>query len=302
MTEQKEKAEEEEEECEPMKIQILNEDDTTLKFVIDGIKDYEINALRRYLIREIPKLAIDTVEFHLGSIRSEEDGTEYESITPLFDEVLAHRISLVPIPTDPEKFNFRKECTCNGAGCPSCTVIYTLNVKSNKKDEMVTVYSGDLKPVGDPSMQIADKKIPLVKLAYKQGILLYATAELGRAKNHAKWQVVNVAGYSEYPEIRIDNKKCMDACEKCIDVCPPRILVKKGNNLTVTDESKCILCNMCVKRCPDGAVEVRGNKEKYIFQLETDGSMSARKALLYSLQSLKEEFNQIGKFASELKD
>jgi len=280
-----------------MKITILKEEERYMKFVIDSIKDSEINAIRRTLLREIPKLAIEKVEFHLGSIGGE-NGEEYESMTPLFNEVIAHRLSMVPLPTDISRFKFRNECSCGGQGCPLCTVMYTINVKGDKKDEMVTVYSGDMKVVGnDPSLEVIDKKIPIVKLAHHQALLLYAIAELGRGKDHAKWKVANAVGYSEYPEIKINNKKCKD-CQKCVDVCPPKILAIKNNELVVTDETECILCNLCVKACPDNSIEVKGNKTKYIFQFETDGSWTARKALLYALQLLKDQFNEIAKLTS----
>ena len=43
-----------------------------------------MNALRQILVADIPKMAIEHVEFHLGPIR-DQDGREYESISPLFD-------------------------------------------------------------------------------------------------------------------------------------------------------------------------------------------------------------------------
>src|SRR5207247_1655611 len=76
------------------------------------------NALRRVLVADVPKMAIEDVEFHLGPIRAE-DGKEYESVSPLFDEMIAHRLGLIPIPTDLGLYNRREGCpNCHGEGCP----------------------------------------------------------------------------------------------------------------------------------------------------------------------------------------
>ncbi|MEM2979526.1 MAG: DNA-directed RNA polymerase subunit D, partial [Methanomassiliicoccales archaeon] len=72
-----------------MEIKILELTETKAKFILSGANPEVANALRRCLISEIPKMAIDTVEFHLGPIMDEE-GNEYESVSPLFDEIIAH--------------------------------------------------------------------------------------------------------------------------------------------------------------------------------------------------------------------
>ena len=68
-------------------------------FEITGISSSQANALRRTLINDIPKLAIDKIMFHHGQIR-DMDGNVYDSSLPLFDEVVAHRIGLLPLKTD----------------------------------------------------------------------------------------------------------------------------------------------------------------------------------------------------------
>ena len=75
---------------------------------------YFLNSLRRVLVAELPKLAIDDVII-------------YDNTSPLFDEIIAHRLGMIPIPTDLRLLNYRDECTCKGKGCPSCTVRYTLS-------------------------------------------------------------------------------------------------------------------------------------------------------------------------------
>ena len=86
-----------------MDLKIIDLTDTHAKFVISEATPELANSLRRCLMTDVPKMAIETVEFHLGPIR-DEDGKEYESVSPLFDEIIAHRLGLIPVPTDPDVY------------------------------------------------------------------------------------------------------------------------------------------------------------------------------------------------------
>ena len=143
-----------------MDIKILEMEERKCRFILTNASPAKANALRRTLLTDIPKMAIDTVDFHLGPI--DVDGREFESITPLFDEIIAHRLGMVPVPTRPDgfEFNFKDECTCGGVGCPNCTFMYSLN-----KHGPCTVLSGDMMPVGSDSFKVCDPNIPIVELA-----------------------------------------------------------------------------------------------------------------------------------------
>lgn len=271
-----------------MKIELQDMQEREAKLILSEANPTLANALRRVVIADVPKLAIEDVEFHLGTIGSETEDKEYESSTPLFDEIIAHRLGLIPIPTDLELFNFRDECEeCDGEGCPNCTVIYSLNKKGP-----CTVYSGDLNPVGETDLRVVDDLIPIVKLTDEQALLIYATAELGTAKEHAKWQPTSGVGYKYYPEIEIDNDKC-DLCEECIDICPQDILVKEDDELVVNDIESCTICNSCVETCETGALKVDGREDKLIFRYETDGSLTAKQVLKEGLNVLQGKFDHL---------
>src|SRR5207247_9666915 len=126
----------------------------SMRLLIEETEPSYANALRRVLVSDVPKMAIEDVEFHLGPIRAE-DGKEYESVSPLFDEMIAHRLGLVPIPTDLGLYNRRADCpTCPGDVCPNCTIIYSVNKRGPG-----LVASGDLAPIGDAELRPADEKI-----------------------------------------------------------------------------------------------------------------------------------------------
>ncbi|MCD6382929.1 MAG: DNA-directed RNA polymerase subunit D [Thermoplasmata archaeon] len=269
-----------------MKIEIRELEETRATLIISDATPYLVNSLRRVLIANTPKMAIEEVEFHMGTIRDEE-GREYSSQSALFDEIIAHRLAMVPIPTDLKMFNFRDKCSCGGVGCPLCTLMFVIN-----KRGPCTVYSGDLQPIGDSRFRVKEELIPIVKLRENQALLIYATAVLGTGEQHAKWQPVTICGYQYYPKITIDNNRVHNA-EGCAATCPRKALsVDKKKNLVVADLEACNLCRNCVENCEEGAIKVEGDQRKFIFRFETDGSLTAKDALEYALNYLQEKFSE----------
>ena len=264
---------------------MLEEMENRAKFLITEGSPEKVNALRRALMMDVPKLAIDDVEFHLGS-SVDAEGNEYESISPVFDEIVAHRLGLVPIPTDLDLFGFRDQCSCGGEGCPNCTIYFSL-----EKRGPCEVYSGDLNCLGDSKFQPKDQLIPIVRLGERQGILAYAIAELGTGRKHAKWQPTHGVGYKYYPTVTIDRSKC-DNGGTCIEICPKGVMKFKDQKVQVVDNDACVLCEDCVKVCRADAIKVKWSEDKFIFEFETDGSLSARVALIAALESLERSFDE----------
>ena len=217
-----------------------------------------------------------------------ENVTIYDNTSALFDEIIAHRLGLIPLPTRLDLLNFRDECVCKGKGCPNCTVHYTLS----KEGECI-VYSGDLRPE-DPMWAVVDKNIPIVKLLKNQRLILEAEAELGIGKEHAKWQVVCGIGYKYYPIIEIDEEKC-NLCNECVRVCPKNVLEIKRKKLVVKNIEDCSLWRSCAEVCKRGAIKVRGDETRLIMQYETDGSLSAKEALKEALKILYKKYDELEK-------
>jgi DNA-directed RNA polymerase subunit D len=276
-----------------MKMEFRELTETKAVLMVEDVSPSFMNSLRQTLIADIPKMAIEHVEFHLGPIR-DQDGREYESISPLFDEILSHRLGLVPIPTDLDFFSFRDECECEGEGCPKCSIMYVLNKKGP-----CTVYSGDLEPVGDSSLKIKEDLIPLVKLSEGQAPLIYATAVLGTGRGHAKWQVCHGVGFKYYPKIKINAKKC-DKGGTCVRVCPRDVFVEGDKKIEIADLEACTLCLSCVQDCEQDAITVDGDPTKFIMRFETDSSVSAKRALQYALDLLLEKANDFRDGVSSL--
>ncbi len=129
----------------------------------DELSEELANAIRRSAL-EIPILAIEDVEF-----------TKNDSA--LYDQIIAHRLGLVPLKT-PKTYDLKSECSCKGKGCSKCTVQLKLVAKGP-----CTVYSGDLKG----KAEVVFENMPIVILEEEQELELVATAILGIGIDHAKF-------------------------------------------------------------------------------------------------------------------
>ncbi|MDR0508927.1 MAG: DNA-directed RNA polymerase subunit D [Candidatus Methanoplasma sp.] len=274
-----------------MEIEIIDMGETKGVFILRNSSPAMANALRRTMLTDIPKMAIDKVEFHLGPIMV--DDKEYESVTPLFDEIVAHRLGMIPVPTDYELFTFQKDCVCGGEGCPSCMIMYSLN-----KIGPCTVLSGDMMPLGNPDLAVKDQFIPIAELTGGQAVLIYATAVMGVAKDHAKWQAAFGVGYKYLPKVSVDEKKAGEPDTlKCAKICAKHVFEIKSGKLKVKDPLNCAMCREC-ETVSRGAVTVGADDTNFYFKYETDGSLTAKQVLdkateILSKQS-EEAFAHVG--------
>ena len=150
-----------------------------IRILISETDASQVNAIRRALIADVPKLAITRVDFSQG-VTQDNKGEVVESVNVLPDEVLAHRLAMIPIPTNlDEGLVFPDACqNCmdvveKDKGCPMCQVLYTLSARgpaSDADEEFKTVYAGDITTISDPVFDIRDehKQIPLTVLAKGQ--------------------------------------------------------------------------------------------------------------------------------------
>ncbi|MDG6902317.1 MAG: DNA-directed RNA polymerase subunit D [Nitrososphaerota archaeon] len=165
-----------------VEVKVLQDSGSTVSLQLEGIDRSYANAVRRFCIAEVPSMAIDDVVI-------------LENSSVLYDEILAHRLGMVPIRTDLEKYNLPDECDCgNPLGCHKCRVLFVLDAKG--KEKITTVTSGDLVSE-DREVRPVSETIPLLKLATGQSVKLEAYARLGRGKEHAKWQPCTVASLTD---------------------------------------------------------------------------------------------------------
>ncbi len=261
-----------------MDLEVVELSERRAELIIEDVDHSVVNALRRTLISDVPKLAV-------------EDVTIYDNTSALFDEIIGHRLGLLPIPTDLETFGGVREFLERDPaeddeeeGVAMDQVLFTLS-----KEGPGTVYAEDLKPT-DPAYTVADPKVPIVKLREGQRLMLEATARLGAGSEHGKWNPVNGAGYKEYPTIELKGEppllpSTVTALRK---VAPPgSVEFTEDGSIEVLDLEKAYDFLRTAKDLHDlENVEVGFEPNKFIFRFETDGSLEARDALVAAVDVL----------------
>lgn len=255
-----------------MKLEVLELKDRKAKFVLSDVTPAFANSLRRAMIADVPKMAIDYLDI-------------YDNTSVLFDEMLSLRLGLIPIKTNPEMYRPPQECECKGAGCALCQVSFTLSAEGP-----CVVHSRDLKS-SDPETAPVDGNIPIVELKQGQKVVLTAVARLGTGREHAKFQPVCAAGYKNVPVLTV-SEKC-DLCKACVDACPRGVFKVEKGKLVVGDAYKCSLCKLCTEACDTGAIDVGTEDAAYIFTVETDGSYTAQEVILDAAKAIKAKADQL---------
>ena len=267
-----------------VEIQILEKSDEFMKFIVKGINAPFANALRRIMLTEVPAMAIDEIVI-------------LENSSIINDEILAHRMGLIPLKTDLDSYSLPEECKCESEfGCNLCRSNLTLDAEA--EDKSITVYSRDLKPENPEIVPVSDK-IPIVKLAPEQRLKLEAYARLGKGKKHAKWQPVSMCTYMYFPDVKINSEQC-DACQKCAEVCPENIFIGAAETMKIQTVIDCTLCMDCVDSCSQNpsAIEVSWDKEAFIFKIESTGALQVERIVT---EAAKIFDNKIKDFSDQLK-
>ncbi|GBE59849.1 DNA-directed RNA polymerase I RPAC1 [Babesia ovata] len=186
---------------------------------IEGLNVTIANAIRRILLAEVPTLAIESVHI-------------YQNTGVIQDEVLAHRLGLVPFDCDPDLIPFRNIEDLSGKN----SVCFHLKVQCTRADlgdrPNLPIYSRDLKwvPLSTEQAELFKDYPPkpihddilLTKLSPGQEIDLKAYLEKGIGKTHAKWSPVCTAVYRFKPEITFSEEEPLgaDEVEELVQICP----------------------------------------------------------------------------------
>ncbi|RLJ04908.1 MAG: DNA-directed RNA polymerase subunit D [Candidatus Aenigmatarchaeota archaeon] len=257
-----------------MEIQILKKSNQQIKFLVEDTSPAFANALRKIMISEVPTMAIKYVELEKNN-------------SVLFDEVLAHRLGLIPLTYDEKIYRLPDKCKCGGKGCSHCQVRLTLE----KKGPCV-VHASDLKSA-DPSVKPVEKNIIIVELLKGQELKFEAVASLGTGEQHAKYQAANVS-FRYKPSVRINKGKCKN-CFECVKVCPKGIFRKDGKTIKLHNVIECTLCGACTDTCKYNAISVSGDEKNIIFTVETISGLKPAQIIKKALKILNDKSVELKK-------
>ena len=287
-----------------------------IRILISETNASQVNAIRRALIADVPKLAITRVDFSQG-VTQDNKGEVVESVNVLPDEVLAHRLAMIPIPTNleeplyaPDECPNCKDVIERDRGCPLCQVLYTLSARgpsADSEEEYKTVYADDITTISDPFYDIRDehKSIPLTVLAKGQFLEFYAFAVIGRGRDHAKWSPVAAVGFRPH-RIAVLNKpkKASVLFDLGLTTTDGTAINAKlfGKDKKLTDVNHVMDLEKALHQVGEGtgreaafddAITLEPVEGSYVFSYETDGSLDPKVAFNAALEELKHRFNNL---------
>jgi DNA-directed RNA polymerase subunit D len=263
-----------------MKIKLVDRDEKKgkISFEISGCDSAYINTLRRIFMTEVPVMAIEDIEF-----RKNDSG--------LYDELVAHRLGLVPFKTDVKSYNLPAECKCKGEGCARCQLKMTLKAKGPG-----TVYASEIK-TKDPKIKPVFPKIPIVRLLENQELELEATATLGLGKIHAKWNSC-LAYYKQLAEIKIESQP--ENKEQVAERCPVSAFDVKNDKLILSDNaSECTMCGEC-PHLSKGKIKVNPT-DTYLMTIESWGQLEPEEIVAEAIKSYEAQLEEFTTLVAKIK-
>jgi DNA-directed RNA polymerase subunit D len=284
-----------------------------IRILLSDTNAAQVNSLRRAIIADVPKMAITKVRFEQG-VTQDENGDYIESVNVLSDEVLSHRLAMIPVPTFLDEFCFPEDDPNNENlpedqwGSPLSQIIYHLSKKgpSGKGDELVTVYAEDLNVLGETKLQIKDehKKIPITVLSNGQYLELYAYATLGRGRDHAKWSPAAAVTFQPRQKAVLKN------ATKAKVLFDLNLTSKSGRkiesgmfkNKECTDVDAVLDLEKALHQVGYGtgreedfadAIVMEDIPDEYVFSFESDGSLSPEEIFNKACEELVSRFDKI---------
>jgi DNA-directed RNA polymerase subunit D len=293
-----------------VKIEVVEERDDHVKVLLKETDRAFVNALRRTMMTDVPKMAIHKVRFELGTVTDSQTGETYESIGALPDEVIAHRLAMVPIPTYHEEFCFLEEDPANEGlpreewGSPASQIIYHCSARGTAEGRLVT--AGDLNVLGEDKLQIPEAyhAIPITKLYMGQYLEFYAYAVLGVGGDHAKWNPVSGVSFSARRIATIARpQKAKALWDLDLTITSKDFKNKKLDDVLKVETLARELHHVGAgtARIDDfsDAVTLEDVPGEYLFSFDTDGSMTARTAFAEACTALATRFSGLTELLDE---
>lgn len=257
------------------------------------------NAFRRIMIAEVPSVAAETVYV-------------FNNTSVIQDEVLAHRIGLIPLNVNPdvlqwvdpavdEKERFNDSNTIVLSLDVSCTK--NANAPEGATDPKVlyrnsNVYAKDLKfePQGNQAQRLkdtpvapCDPNILLAKLRPGQEISLRVHCILGMGSDHAKFSPVSTASYRLMPVIDIKEPIVGQQAKRFQKCFPSGVIgIDENEQAFVADARKDTVSREVLRHEEfEGKVKLGRKRSHFIFNVESTGAIPPQEIFLQSVRILR---------------
>lgn len=293
---------------EKMRIEIIKLDAEEIVFDLVGVDVSIANALRRIMLAEVPTIAIEKVYIS-------------NNTSIIHDEVLAHRMGLIPIKVDPHKLEWLPPGEEDGT--ESDTIVFRYDVtcpppESGLTPEQLQTYnynalSKSLKwePVGDQSEAFANDPprpvhddIVVAVLRPGQSIELEVHCIKGVGKDHTKFSPVATATYRLLPHISIPEAITHEDAVELKKMCPMNVfdIEDMGGipTATVARPRDCTMCRECIRR--EGMtdkVHLKRVADHFIFSVESTGVMPPEEIVREAISVLRDKAIKFHNLADE---
>ncbi|XP_070505494.1 DNA-directed RNA polymerases I and III subunit RPAC1 [Chironomus tepperi] len=282
-----------------LKIIPVKREDYELEFDIIGLTPAIANAFRRVMISEVPSMAIEKVHI-------------YNNTSIIQDEVLAHRIGLIPLKADPRLFEYKLD-EKDEEGNELDTLEYRLDIKCSWKNKEVkdprnidamyknhNVYTEHIKwvPRGkqgtlftESQVGPSDDKILISKMRPGHELNLKLLAIKGIGKDHAKFSPVSLASYKLLPEIKLLKQisgKDAYQLQKCFS---PGVIEIDKSGCAFVKNARYDNCSRNVYRYPELAknVELTRIRNHFVFNIESLGAYKPEDIFVEAVKILKKK-------------
>lgn len=257
------------------------------------------NAFRRLMLSEVPSMAIEKVYI-------------YNNTSIIQDEVLAHRMGLLPLKADPRLFAYRTEESTEQF-TEQDTLEYELKVKCTRRKEAGKdqsnfddiyknhkVYSGHLKwlPKGkqaqiysESSVGCIHEDILIAQLRPGHELDLRLIAVKGIGKDHAKFSPVATAYYRLLPQITLNREVSGKDAYQLQTCFSPGVIGIDENDCAYVKDARYDSCSRNVYRYPHlaDAVTMSRVRDHYIFNVESVGALKPEVIFLEAVKELKKK-------------
>ncbi|KAH7713108.1 Protein RPAC-40 [Aphelenchoides avenae] len=303
-----------------IRVDVISESDDgmTLEFDLVHIEAPIANAIRRILIAEVPTMAIEKVYL-------------YQNTSCIQDEVLCHRLGLLPIYADPRKFALPDQPTQGvnekGADCeeepegnPKQNLVFQLQVKCTKKKNApadvtdpeklynhAVVRTGAFKwiPIGGQAKELAadpprmvNDDIVLAKMRPGQEIEASCHCMKGVGRDHAKFSPVATASYRLLPTIRL-NRRVEGEDAELLKTCFSEGVIalddEGGVAVARVENTRKDTCSRNVFRhgTLKDAVELAKQKDHFIFSVESVGALRSNELVVEACEVMQSKVRNL---------
>jgi len=265
-----------------LSIRVESLTDTDMEFDMIGYDASIPNAIRRIMLSEVPSMAIEKVHM-------------YQNTSIMQDEVLAHRLGLIPLKADPRLFSW-KDAGATDEGSETDTLEFQLHIKCSRSNADPSepyvnhkALTSHLKwvPNGDQASWLNPDKvgpthpdilINKLRPGHEMEFKVFAVKGIGR--DHAKFSPVATAFYRLMPSITLLKKVEGEAAARLQKCFSPGVVELEpgegGKKQAVVVNERLDSCSRNIYRYDDlkESVALEKIRDHFIFTVESVGAIS----------------------------